>query len=202
MRKILVSLALCAAVAASAVPAHAKEGFKTLGTDPAGDGLPGLDVTSLQVGRTGSNLEIRIGLEMLPAVAGYPDLPGIEWVFDVQPRAPRCKGTGNRICIAEAAVTRTFVAEAVKTADGQAFYLFELNPDGSFEQIAQPEGTYVADDGYASILVPLDAIGASKGTKIKGTDGLEHGDVDAHVHIGTVTHYPDGMETDKTYVVP
>ena len=36
---------------------------------------------------------------------------------------------------------------------------------------------------------------------IKGTDGLEHGDVDAHVHVGPQTHYPDGMETDKTYVV-
>lgn len=181
MKKILVSLALCAAVAASALPANAKGGLKTLGTDPAGDGQPGLDVTYLQVGRTGTNLEIRIGLEMLPAAAGFPDLPGIEWVFDAN--------------------GRTFVAEAVKTANGQDFYLFELNDDGSFEQIAQPEGTYVADDGYASILVPLETIGARKGTVIKGTDGLEHGDVDAHVHVGTVTHYPDGMETNKTYVV-
>lgn len=200
MRKILVSLALCAAVAASVVPAHAKGGLKTLGTDPAGDGMPGLDVTSLQVGRNGANLEVRIGLVMLPQLAGYPDLPGIEWVFDVTPPATRCRG--NSICIAEARVTRTFIAEAVKTADGQDFYLFELKPDGSFEQLAQPEGTYVGSDGYASILVPLETIGARKGSVIKGTDGLEHGDVDAHVHVGTLTHYPDGMETNKAYVVP
>lgn len=181
MKKTLVSLALCAAVAVSALPAHAKGGLKTLGTDPAGDGQPGLDVTSLQVGRNGANLEIRIGLVMIPQLAGVPELPGIEWVFDAN--------------------GRTFVAEAVKTANGQLFFLFELNDDGSFEQIAQPEGTYVAADGYASILVPLDLIGARKGTVIKGTDGLEHGDVDAHVHVGPQTHYPDGMETDKTYTV-
>ena len=182
MKKTLVSIALCAAVAMSALPAHAKGGLKTLGTDPSGDGLPGLDVTYLQVGRTGANLEIRIGLEMLPQLAGYPDLPGIEWVFDAN--------------------GRTFVAEAVKTRTGQDFYLFELHDDGGFEQIAQPEGTYVGSDGYASILVPLTTIGARKGTVVKGTDGLEHGDVDAHVHVGPQTHYPDGMETDKTYVIP
>lgn len=183
MKKTLLALALCAAVAASAVPAHAaKRGLKTLGTDPAGDGLPGLDVTFLQVGRNGANLEIRIGLAMLPQLAGFPDLPGIEWVFDAH--------------------GRTFVAEAVKTTDGADFYLFELNDDGSFEQIAQPEGTYEGSDGYASILVPLKTIGARKGTVLKGTDGLENGDVDAHVHVGPQTFYPDGMETDKAYVVP
>ena len=182
MRKIAIALALCAAVAASALPVHAKGGLKTLGTDPAGDGLPGLDVTFLQVGRNGADLEIRIGLQMLPQLAGFPDLPGIEWVFDAN--------------------GRTFVAEAVKTANGSDFYLFEIADDGSFEQLAQPEGTYEGSDGYASILVPLKTIGARKGTVIRGTDGLEHGDVDAHVHVGTLTHYPDGMETNKGYVVP
>lgn len=200
MKKSLVSLALCAVVAASAVPAQAaKGGLKTLGTDPSGDGLPGLDVTNLQVGQTGKNLEVRIGLEMLPQAAGYPDLPGIEWVFDVQPAPARCPR--NAFCLDVVEPPRTFVAEAVKTADGSAYYLFELKDDGSFEQISQPEGTYEAADGYASILVPLKDIGATKGATIKGTDGLEHGDVDAHVHVGTVTHYPDGMETDKTYTV-
>lgn len=200
MKKTLVSLALCAAVAASAVPAHAaKGGLKTLGTDPSGDGLPGLDVTYLQVGQTGKDLEVRIGLDMLPAAAGYPDLPGIEWVFDVQPPMPRCPR--NHMCLAVMPPARTFVAEAVKTADGSAYYLFEVHDDGSFEQISQPQGTYDAADGYASVLVPLKDIGATKGATIKGTDGLEHGDVDAHVHLGTVTHYPDGMETDKSYTV-
>ena len=183
MKKALIALGLCAMLAASAVPAYAgKGGLKTLGTDPSGDGLPGLDVTYLQVGRNGADLEVRIGLAMLPQLAGFPDLPGIEWVFDV-------KG-------------RTFVAEAVKTANGADFYLFELADDGSFQQLAQPEGTYEGSDGYTSILVPLKTIGARRGTLIKGTDGLENGDVDAHVHVGPQTYYPDGMETDKGYVVP
>jgi hypothetical protein len=183
MKKTLVSLALCGLLAATAAPATAaKSGLKTLGTDPSGDGIPGLDVTYLKVGRTGDALEIRIGLEMLPQLAGYPDLPGIEWVFDVN--------------------GKTFLAEAVKTRDGEDFYLFELADDGSFEQLTAPTGTYNGADGYASVIVPLKDIGAKKGTVIKGTDGLPNGDVDAHVHVGPQTHYPDGMETDKTYVVP
>ncbi|HEV2754297.1 MAG TPA: hypothetical protein VG318_00780 [Actinomycetota bacterium] len=183
MKKTLVSLALCGLLAASAAPATAaKSGLKTLGTDPSGDGIPGLDVTYLKVGRNADALEIRIGLEMLPQLGGYPDLPGIEWIFDVN--------------------GKTFLAEAVKTADGSDYYLFELSDDGSFRQLTSPTGTYEAADGYASILVPLKDIGAKKGTVVKGADGQEHGDVDAHVHVGTVTHYPDGMETDKTFVVP
>lgn len=183
MKKTLVSLALCGLLAATAAPATAaKGGFKTLGEDPAGDGIPGLDVTYLKVGRTGDALEIRIGLQMLPQLAGYPDLPGIEWIFDV-------KG-------------KTFLAEAVKTTSGADFYLFELSDDGSFRQLTSPTGTYEGADGYASVLVPLKDIGAKKGTVIKGTDGLPNGDVDAHVHVGPQTHYPDGMETDKAYVVP
>ncbi|HEX2295051.1 MAG TPA: hypothetical protein VHN37_07045 [Actinomycetota bacterium] len=200
MRKTLLSLALCAAVALGVVPAHAKGGLKTMGTDPAGDGLPGLDVTSLQVGRKGANLEVRIGLVMLPQAAGYPDLPGIEWVFVVQPPMPPCPP--GKYCIQAMPNPRTFVAEAVKTAGGSAFYLFEIHDDGSFEQIGQPEGTYNAADGFTSIFVPLSEIGARKGATIRGVDGLEHGDVDAHVHAGPQTHYPDGMETNKSYVVP
>lgn len=183
MKKSFVSLALCGLLAATAAPATAaKGGLKTLGTDPSGDGVTGLDVTYLKVGRNADALEIRIGLEMVPQLAGYPDLPGIEWVFDVK--------------------DRTFVAEAVKTRAGADFYLFELADDGSFRQLTSPTGTYEGADGYTSILVPLKDIGATKGTVIKGTDGLENGDVDAHVHVGPLTHYPDGMETDKAYVVP
>ncbi|HEX2057323.1 MAG TPA: hypothetical protein VHI71_03045 [Actinomycetota bacterium] len=201
MKKCLIALALCAVVGASALPAHAaKGGLKTLGTDPSGDGWPGLDVTYLQVGRKGADLEVRIGLAMLPQLGGYPDLPGIEWVFTVQPPMPPCPP--GKYCIQAMPLRRTFVAEAVKTVNGSAFYLFEVKPDGSFEQIGQPQGTYAAADGYTSILVPLKAIGARKGAEIKGADGLEHGDVDAHVHVGPQTHYPDGMETNKSYVLP
>ncbi|MDQ3956959.1 MAG: hypothetical protein M3273_01420 [Actinomycetota bacterium] len=182
MKKTITALLLCVSLAAFAGPAGAaKGGLKTLGTDPAGDGPPGLDVTYLQVGRNAANLEIRIGLQMAPQIAGYPDLPGIEWVFDVN--------------------GHTYVAEAVKTTSGADFYLFEI-VDGGARQLESPTGTYVGADGYTSILVPLKNIGARSGTVIAGTRGLENGDVDAHVHVGTITHYPDGMETTKGYVVP
>lgn len=183
MRKIF-TLVAAAALMFQVVPADAAKPsrFVELGTDPAGDGVPALDVTYLQVGKTGSDLEIRIGIDgMLPALAGYPELPGIEWVFDV-------KG-------------RTFVAEAVASTDGPLFFLFE-EKDGAFQQLESPKGTYDPADGYASILVPLKTIGAKSGVKISGADGLENGDVDAHVHLLATTLYPDGMQTTKDYVVP
>ena len=183
MRRLL-TVAAAAVLLFQVVPAEAAKSskFVELGTDPAGDGVPALDVTFLQVGKTGTNLEIRIGIDtMLPALAGYPELPGIEWVFDV-------KG-------------RTFVAEAVASTDGPLFFLFE-EKDGAFEQLESPKGTYDPADGYASILVPLKTIGARSGTVISGADGLENGDVDAHVHLLATTVYPDGMQTTKNYVLP
>jgi hypothetical protein len=153
-----------------------------LGTDPAGDGLPALDVTYLQVGKAGANLEIRIGIDkMLPVLGGYPAAPGIEWVFEVK--------------------QRTFIAEVVAGTPEPDFYLFE-EKDGSFTQLASPQGTYDSADGYASVLVPLKTIGARRGVTISGVEGREHGDVDAHVHLGVTDYYPDGMQTTRSYVVP
>lgn len=179
----LGALALLLALVMGATPAGAQDpGFKRLGTDPAGDGHPALDVTFLDVGVTGKNLEIRIGLDkMLPVTGGYPDLPGVEWTFDVK--------------------DRTFLAEAVASARGPDFYLFELK-GSSFTQLEKPTGTYDPADGYASVLVPLKTIEATRGTKIVGTKWLENGDVDAHVHLLATTYYPDGMQTKKSFIVP
>lgn len=181
--KRLGALVLLLALVVGASPAGARDpGVKRLGTDPAGDGHPALDVTFLDVGVTGKNLEIRIGLDkMLPVIGGYPDLPGVEWTFDV-------KG-------------RTFLAEAVASATEPAFYLFELKGT-SFTQLESPTGTYDPADGYASVLVPLKTIDANSGTKISGTKGLENGDVDAHLHYLAGTYYPDGMQTKKSFIVP
>ncbi|MDP9067716.1 MAG: hypothetical protein M3N53_05115 [Actinomycetota bacterium] len=183
MRRSFVIVLLAALTALSVAPAGAgKSNLTVLGTDPAGDGLPALDITYLQVGRAGTNLEIRIGIDkMLPRSGGFPLLPGIEWVFDVK--------------------NRTFIAEAVAGTGAPRFYLFEQKGD-SYEQLESPTGTYDPADGYASILVPLKTIGARSGVKISGADGLEHGDVDAHVHLGPETYYPDGMETKKDFIVP
>lgn len=182
MRKMLTVLtALLVALPIAAAGAKPPAGLVRLGTDPAGDGYPALDITYLDVGKSGKNLEIRIGIDkMLPVIGGYPAAPGIEWVFEVK--------------------DRTFIAEAVadRTPD---FYLFELK-DGSFTQLPSPEGTYDPADGYTSILVPLKTIGAKSGVRISGADGLENGDVDAHVHAGPQTVYPDGMQTKKDYVIP
>jgi hypothetical protein len=175
---------LCLALVALAVAAPATAGPKLsrLGTDPAGDGPPALDVVYLDVGRAGKNLDIRIGVaNMIPPGGGYPSLPGIEWIFEV----------GNR----------TFIAEGVATTGEGDFYLFEKKGD-TYAQLDAPTGTYNWDDGFIKILVPLEDIGAGSGSVISGVGKKGTEDVDAHVHLGAADYYADTLATTKDYVVP
>src|SRR5687768_16535622 len=106
MKKTLVILAVLVLSIVSSIPSGAAGKLVRLGSDPAGDGAPALDVTFLDVGRTDDALEIRIGLDkMFPGVGGVPEGPGIEWVFTA----------GKRSFIAEAVAGRT-----------PKFYFFEL----------------------------------------------------------------------------
>jgi hypothetical protein len=149
-----------------------------LGEDPALDGPPALDVTYLDVARNGKDLEIRIGMEnMLPAIGGFPALPGVEWAFS----------TGKRAFLAEAYVDNT----------EPAFLLFEIVGD-SYELVGDIPGTYDQADGYVSMLVSLKQIGARKGTIVSGAG---QDDVDSHVHHATTT-YTDTMTTESTYRIP
>lgn len=171
-------LVLCLVVVA-ALPASGASKMKRVGEDPAGDGYPALDLTYVEVGRTGADLEIRLGVDgMLPVIGGYPAIPGIEWLFE-------SKG-------------RVFLAEAYVEDATPAFLLFEKVND-SYSVVGDIEGTYDSADGYISMLVPLKTIGAKPGTKIKG-----HGenDADAHLHIGPQTIYPDTLTTTKSFTVP
>jgi hypothetical protein len=180
-KPILVALTILMALGV-VTPSGAAPKMVRLGTDPANDGPPSLDVTYLDVGKTGKALEIRIGIaNILPAIRSIPEAPGVEWIFEV-------KG-------------RTFIAEGVPGTT-PTFYLFELVGD-SFTQLADPEGTYEAADGFIRMLVPLDTIGATrKGTRISGTGPSGTEDVDAHVHYPGGENYPDKMATTKDFVVP
>lgn len=183
MKKILVSSVLLALVASvfPAATAGAETKMTILGEDPAGDGPPALDVTYLAVGKASKDLEVHIGVDgMLPAIGGYPQLPGIQWAFDVK--------------------KRTFVAEAYVDNQNPRFLLFELVGD-TFNQLGELEGTYDSADGFISMLVPLKDIGAKKGTKISGMGPPGTEDVDAHVHIGPQTYIADAFATTKDYVV-
>ena len=182
MRKALV-VALAAVLALTVVaPSGAATKLTRLGEDPDGDGYPSLDVTYLDVGVNGTNLEIRIGLSnILPAIRSIPEAPGIQWMFDV-------KG-------------RTFVAEGAPGRNPR-YFLFEINDDGSATQLESPQGTYEAADGYLMLLVPLKNIGAKKGTVISGTGPKGTEDVDAHIHaVPGNDLYPDKMATTKDFVV-
>ncbi len=176
-----------AVVATMAAPSSADPAMKELGTDPANDAPPALDLTYLQVGKSEvlvdgkarPALEIHIGVfGMLPVVGGYESLPGIQWSFDV-------KG-------------RTFVAEAYISAAQPNFVLFELTGD-TFRDLGELAGTYDWQDGYISMLVPLKTIKAKKGTLISGHG--DDNDADAHVH-GVGTYYADYLTTTEDFVVP
>lgn len=189
MRKIVV-LAAVVAVALATAPAGAGPKMVRLGTDPTGDGPPALDITFLDVGRNKNALEIRIGLDkMLPVLGSYPEGPGLEWIFT----------TGKRSFLAEAVASRT-----------PKFFFFELKGH-SYEQLQGITGTYDWTDGFVRMLVPLELIGAKKGTVIEGFHkpleliNKENGtDVDAHVHTQPVggTEYIDDLKTSKSFRVP
>lgn len=195
MKRLPIALLSLLLMIASTVPSSAATKVARLGTDPAGDGPPALDVTFLDVGRTKDALEIRIGIDkMFPAVGGYPEGPGIEWIFTA----------GKRSFIAEVVAGRT-----------PKFYFFELFED-SYSQLQGMTGTYDSNDGFIRMLVPLDLIGAKKGTLISGykkpLDMIQKGegnDVDAHMHTipnspagPGQTEYFDQMTTTKSYRLP
>jgi hypothetical protein len=187
-KNLLVSFSVLVALLLMG-PSGAAGKISRLGTDPSGDGPPALDVTYLDVTRSKSNLEIRIGVDMmLPAIGGYPEGPGIEWIFT----------TGKRSFLAEAVASNT-----------PKFFFFELKGH-SYEQLQGITGTYDSAEGFIRMLVPLKLIGAKKGTTISGFhDPLEMinkgegSDVDAHVHNPAGdTEYLDLMTTTKSFVVP
>ncbi|MGH2755508.1 MAG: hypothetical protein ACRDLB_13905 [Actinomycetota bacterium] len=180
MRKlsiILLALFVGSVLTLPALAAAPK--MRTLGEDPALDAPPALDLTYLKAGATRKTLEIRIGVaNMLPVIGGYPQAPGIEWLFKAGPR--------------------TFLAEAYVDNTEGAYLLFEVAKDGVFEEVGALEGTYNPDDGYVSMLVPTSTIGAKRGTKIVGAG---ENDVDAHIHHAGTT-YTDYITTTKGIVVP
>ena len=185
MRKPGAALIALALLVSFAAPGHAKVATKTLGTDPAGDGLPALDVTYLKVGRLGADLYIEIGIDkMLPPDGGVHQIAGIDWAFGI-------KG-------------RTFIAEAFVDAGAPDFFLFEILHDGSHRQLASPTGEYTWSNGHLNMRVPLKSIGAKSGTVIGHADHSESGtDVSAYLHpAGVTTRYIDTMKTTKDFRVP
>lgn len=189
MTKMAVCLVAVALALATAIPSTAAPKVARLGTDPAGDGPPALDVTFLDVTTAKDQLEIRVGVDqMVPVFGGYPEGPGIEWIFTV----------GKRSFIAEAVAART-----------PKFFFFELKGH-SYEQLQGITGTYDPADGFIRMLVPLELIGAKSGSRVSGyhkplemINKVNGTDVDAHLHTPDGgTEYLDDMKTSKSYVVP
>ena len=189
MKKLTILMAALALAVVSALPSGAAGKVVRLGTDPAGDGPPALDVTFLDVTTDKNQLEIRVGVDkMVPVFGGYPEGPGIEWIFTV----------GKRAFIAEAVAART-----------PKFFFFELKGD-SYEQLQGMTGTYDPADGFIKMLVPFELIGAKSGSRVSGFHrpldmiNKDNGtDVDAHLHTPDGgTEYLDDMKTSKSYVIP
>ena len=186
IKRALAALLAASVVAALPAPgATAAPKLKVLGTDPALDGPPSMDLTSIAVARMGKALQIRLDLELMtpPWGSAIPLLPGVQWAFDV-------KG-------------RTFVAEAyTDPTSNPGFLLFEVLDHGGFKQLATIDGSYDWQDGFVDLFVPLKLIGAKKGTRISGTGKKGTEDVDFHIHLGPHTEYADKMSTTKDFVVP
>lgn len=189
MKNFVVLISAVALSLSSSVSFGSEVKMTRLGSDAIGDGPPALDITFLDVGRNKDALEIRIGIDkMIPVVGGYPEGPGIEWIFT----------TGKRSFIAEAVASRV-----------PKFFFFELKRH-SYEQLQGITGTYDWNEGFIRMLVPLELIGAKKGTVISGFHkplemiNKDNGtDVDSHIHTTPgQTEYFDDLKTTKSFRVP
>jgi len=178
LRCMVATVFAATALSTQAVAAEPK--MKQIGIDAAFDAAPAVDLTYLKVGRAGDKLEVRFGLNgMLPVQGSYPQA-GIEWAF---------KSAG-----------RTFVAEGHPDAGTHFFTLFEVQ-GGALSQIAILEGSFEAEQGYMVLWVPLNEIGASKGTRVVGARLDGSSDVDIHQHAGPVSPVVDSMTTSQGYIV-
>lgn len=154
--------------------------MKVLGTDPALDGAPGADLVSLAAATHGSDFHIQIGLaQALPVQGSYPGA-GIEWAFEVR--------------------GRTFLAEAHPEPGEMRYTLFEIAGD-ELRQVKILEGAFDTETGLIDMYVPLQSIGARKGTKISGAGDGSTPDADIHQHAGPASRELDALTTTSDFVV-
>jgi hypothetical protein len=178
IRSGVAAVALAAATllpgAATAAP------LKVLGTDPALDGPPAADLVSIAAATHGADLHVQIGLaDALPAQGSYPGA-GIEWTFDVK--------------------ARTFLVEAHPEPGAMRYTLFEIVGD-QLRQVEILDGAFDAAAGTVDMYVPLQSIGARKGTRISGAGDGSSPDVDIHQHAGVVSQELDTMTTTTDFIV-
>ena len=177
-KRSFVAVVAAAGLLLPVAPAGAGGGMSVLGTDPALDALPGSDLTQLAVATHGSDLHIQFTFaNSIPVAGTYGPPTGVQWAFKVK--------------------NKTFVAEAYPDGASFGYVLFEIKGD-TFTQVATLEGQWDTIAGVLDIFVPLNEIGAEKGTKIAGAG---KNDVDVHVHALVTTYYPDQMTTKKDFVV-
>jgi hypothetical protein len=160
--------------------AAAAKPMKVLGTDPALDGAPAADLVSLAAATHGSDFHIQIGLaQALPVQGSYPGA-GIEWAFEVR--------------------GRTFLAEAHPEPGEMRYTLFEISGD-ELRQVEILDGAFDTEAGLIDMYVPLQSIGARKGTKISGAGDGSTPDADIHQHAGPASRELDAMTTTSDFVV-
>lgn len=176
--RALVALAIATM---TSLPSGATAGpMKVLGTDPALDGPPAADLVSLAAAVHGADLHVRIGLaHLVPLQGSYPGA-GVEWAFEVR--------------------GRTFLAEAHPDPGEMRYTLFEISGE-SLRQVAILDGGFDPTTGRIDMYVPLQTIGARKGTKVSGAGDGSVADVDIHQHAGPASRELDTLTTTKDFVV-
>lgn len=180
-RKSISSGVVALALAATMLPGTATAGpMKVLGTDPALDGPPAADLVSLAAATHGSDFHIRIGLaNALPVQGSYPGA-GIEWTFEAR--------------------GRKFLAEAHPEPGAMRYTLFEIVGD-QLRQVEALDGAFDTDLGVIDMYVPLQSIGARKGTRISGAGDGSTPDADIHQHAGVTSQELDALTTTSDFVV-
>lgn len=175
-------LAVVTALLVVAIPGGVNAGgMKTLGTDASADAPSGADLLALSVAQKGSDLQIRIDMNLNPLLGSYPGA-GIQWAF----------ASGSKV----------FVAETHQQQDNSfSFTLYEFR-GGALNVLGHIDGEVDIASGAIDMFVPLSKISARKGTRISGvTLSGGAGDVEIHQHVGVGAPIVDSFETTKPFKI-
>lgn len=215
MKRVWVIATLAASfLFGASVSAPAAESFKTMGTDPAGDAVPGADLTYLHVGHTLEGLQMRFGLDG-PLTPTDLNLEGtLHWTFWVAPPGggwtdgPARYGTRRVRDRTYYTVAAHFERRTEPTFDLTQWAKCTLCADWGAVGSSTLTGGYAQNGSYLAIQLPASfgEPGAELGTcanhraYCNWAEGGRHVFLDAQLPVTTT--YIDVLEVSERYEFP
>ena len=225
VRKLIAlvgAAALVASLFAGSTAAHAKaKKPTTVGVDPDGDwgttvdptlsplgDALGQDLTSAAISFDGKNLNFVIGLNSLPPNGGAPEISRYTWDFNVDGNFTELDGKWSNYSRGICDPT-SGQCPPPRNPGMQPFFIrancgaIEGSNVTTCEEVGVVQGVFDAATATITIPVPLDLIGAKKGSKITPAANIFGGAISAApAAFLTSGNFPmDTLSVTKTFVV-